>query len=155
MIEHDDARALFLDGMPDLIDLAAAGEETRTGQCASSGDRRRDLQARRRCQLPELFQFLVETRITEVDMDEDRPCAVGSRLRQIRLRFAGLRVSTLVVRARQLDRACRHDGRDGMFVDELADRISEQQHELIEGFNLSLQLDAVDQVDGNRYPLLA
>ena len=42
-----------------------------------------------------------------------------------------------------------------MLVHHLADGVLQQHDELIEGFNLALQLDAVDQVDGNRDPLFS
>jgi hypothetical protein len=43
--------------------------------------------------------------------------------------------------------ASRHDRRNGMFIDHLAHAVPEQNHELIERIDLSLQLDAVHQID--------
>lgn len=40
-----------------------------------------------------------------------------------------------------------------MFVDHLGDCISQQNHILIERFDLTLQFDSVDQVNRNRYVL--
>ena len=42
-----------------------------------------------------------------------------------------------------------------MLVNHLADAVLEQHHKLIEGFYLSLQLDPIDQENGNRNPLFA
>src|SRR5438874_1167066 len=42
-----------------------------------------------------------------------------------------------------------------MLVDHLADAVLQQHHELVKGIDLTLQLDAVDEVDGYRHPLLA
>ena len=41
-----------------------------------------------------------------------------------------------------------------MFVDHLSHRISQQNHVLVKGFNLSLQLDSVNQIyrHGNVFP---
>jgi len=51
--------------------------------------------------------------------------------------------------------AARHDRRDGMFVNHLADRIAQQYDELIERLDGALKFDTVDQVDRNRYALSA
>src|SRR5690606_11293422 len=49
--------------------------------------------------------------------------------------------------------ARRHHGGNGVLVDHLADCVAQQDHELVEGFDHALQLDAVDQVDrdGNAF----
>jgi hypothetical protein len=51
--------------------------------------------------------------------------------------------------------AAGHHGGDGVFIDHLAHLIAQQYHELIEGFDRALQLNAIDQVDGDRYALTA
>ena len=50
----------------------------------------------------------------------------------------------------EVDRSGRHDGRDRMLVDHLRDRVAQQDHVLIEGLDLALKLDAVDQINGHR-----
>jgi hypothetical protein len=40
-----------------------------------------------------------------------------------------------------------------MLVDHLADGVLQENDKLVEGLDLSLQLDAVDEVDGNGYAL--
>jgi hypothetical protein len=42
-----------------------------------------------------------------------------------------------------------------MFVDHLGDRIAQQYNVLIERFNLPLQLDSVDEINGDRNMLPA
>src|SRR6185437_2156998 len=49
----------------------------------------------------------------------------------------------------------RYDGGDGMLVDHLADAVLQQHQELVKGIDLTLQLDAVDEVDGYGHPFLA
>ena len=44
----------------------------------------------------------------------------------------------------------RHHSGDGVLVDHLTHRVAQQHHELIEGLDSALQLDAVDQIDGDR-----
>src|SRR3989338_4312818 len=55
----------------------------------------------------------------------------------------------------KLDRPIRNNRGDCVLVDHLAHGVLEQHHELIERFDLSLKLDAVDQKNGYRYMLLA
>ena len=47
--------------------------------------------------------------------------------------------------------ARRHHGGNGVLVDHLADGIAQQHHELVEGLDRALQLDAVDQVHRDRH----
>ena len=42
-----------------------------------------------------------------------------------------------------------------MLVDHLAHTVLQQNHEGIKGFDLTLQLDAINKVDGNRDTLFA
>ena len=64
--------------------------------------------------------------------------------------------SILVVRTRQMDRRGGHDGRDRVLVDELGHAIAFQQHaEIVEPRHRALQLDAVDEEDGDRNLVLA
>ena len=60
-----------------------------------------------------------------------------------------------LISTRQAHIARRHHGRDRMFVNHLADGILEQNDKLIERFDLALQFDTVDQVNGYRDALLA
>ena len=51
--------------------------------------------------------------------------------------------------------ASRNDGGDRVFVDHLGDGIFEQNDVLVERLNLALQLDAVDEVNGDLNVLFA
>jgi hypothetical protein len=51
--------------------------------------------------------------------------------------------------------AAGHDGGDGVLVDHLRHGVAQQHDVLVEGFDVTLQLDAVDQVDGDRDVFLA
>jgi len=42
-----------------------------------------------------------------------------------------------------------------VLVDHLRHRVAQEHNVLIEGFNLALELDAVDQIDGDRNMLFA
>ena len=59
---------------------------------------------------------------------------------------------------RILQRNSHHPGGDNggnrMLIDHLADRILEQHDKLIERFDLALQLDTIDQINGNWNPFL-
>ena len=55
----------------------------------------------------------------------------------------------------QIDRACRHHGRNGVFVDHLGHRVAQQDHVLIKLVDLPLELDSVDQIDRHRDMFLA
>src|SRR5947209_355112 len=48
-----------------------------------------------------------------------------------------------------------HNRGNGMLVHHLTDAISQQDDELIERVDMSLQLDAVDEIDGYGHPLFA
>jgi hypothetical protein len=54
---------------------------------------------------------------------------------------------------REVHRAPRHDGGDGVLVDHLRHRVAQEHHVLVERLDLPLQLDAVDQVDRHGHVL--
>jgi hypothetical protein len=58
-------------------------------------------------------------------------------------------------RRAESDRATGNDGRNSVFVDHLGDRVSQQNNVLVEGLNLTLQLDAIYQVNGHWHMLFA
>ena len=55
----------------------------------------------------------------------------------------------------EVDGPSGDDGGDGVLVDHLGDCVSQQDHVLIKGLDLTLQLDAVDQINRHRYMLAA
>src|SRR5690606_8570887 len=52
------------------------------------------------------------------------------------------------------NRTSRNDGGNGVLVDHLCDGIAQQYNVLIERFDLPLQFDSVDEVDGNGHVIL-
>src|SRR5437016_1220655 len=63
--------------------------------------------------------------------------------------------SFALVLVRHRDGASRHHGRDGVLVHHLRDGVLQQDDILVERLDLSLELDAVHQVDRNLNVLLA
>ena len=61
----------------------------------------------------------------------------------------------LAISSRQTHISRRHDCRNSVLIDHLGDGVFQQHHKLVEGFDLSLKLDAVDQVDLDGNPFLA
>ncbi|KJA09806.1 hypothetical protein RP29_14770 [Acidovorax temperans] len=53
------------------------------------------------------------------------------------------------VGSRETDSTTGNNGRYGVFVNHLGHSITQQDHVLIKRFNLSLQFDSVNQIDGN------
>src|SRR6218665_2991470 len=51
----------------------------------------------------------------------------------------------------EVDCAARNDGGDGVLVYHLRHCVAQQHDILIEGLNLPLKLDAIDQIDGHRH----
>jgi hypothetical protein len=62
---------------------------------------------------------------------------------QVLIRRVGFGVGVYV------DRLRGDYGRNGVLIDDLRHRISEQDHILIEGFDVPLQFDAIDEKDKN------
>jgi hypothetical protein len=67
---------------------------------------------------------------------------------------SGIRVGCRRV-VRHGDGARGYNGRNGVLVDHLRDRVLEQDHILVERLDLSLQLDAVDEINGHLNVLFA
>ena len=143
-----------------LFRLAAAYEETRLGPLTAArygSDRLRAGRDRKLRELLEIFRIdlgaetdahqqraLTGTRALEHSAPPCGDASLGSRLRHRSTVFSS-----------QAHIARRYDGGDGMLVDHLADAVLQQHHELVERIDLTLQLDAVDKVDGYRHPFLA
>ena len=49
----------------------------------------------------------------------------------------------------EVDGATRNDGRDGVLVNHLCNRVTQKHNILVKRFNLTLELDAVDLIDRN------
>ena len=68
---------------------------------------------------------------------------------------AGVSGAGAALFGRQAHVARRHDRGNRVLVDHLADAVLQQHHELVKGIDLTLQLDAVDEVDRDGHPLFA
>ena len=59
------------------------------------------------------------------------------------------------VRGVEVDSTTRNDGRDGMFVDHLGNSVAQQHNILVKRFDLALELDAIDQINGHGHVFAA
>src|SRR5260221_8767371 len=84
-----------------------------------------------------------------------RSSAWEARPRLRATRTAGLRSGFLRVLKRDRDRPRRNHRGDRVLVNHLRHGVLEEHDVLVERFDLSLELDAVHQVDRNRYVFLA
>jgi hypothetical protein len=114
--------------------------------------------ARRLGEQAHLFQLILEIGLAEVELNDHRTFTGGGSFNHARIRNGedaarlqgGPRAECRLfgrLFLLEVDRARRHDGGDGVLVDHLGDGVLEQHDVLVEGFDLALQLDAVDQVD--------
>ena len=139
-VEHDDA------GLHD-VEIDGAGEADRLvepglGRCVSMLAALRDVRVRR----------------STGSITSARPVAEPVEPQPVSARVATARLQSDLFPGRrffgaleQLDRMARHDGRDGVLVDELRMPVAPQQHaEIIEPGDHALQLDAVHQENGER-----
>jgi hypothetical protein len=60
-----------------------------------------------------------------------------------------------VVCSREIDCATGDDGRDSVLVDHLGHGIAQQHNVLVKRLNLTLELDAIDEVNRHRHMLTA
>ena len=55
----------------------------------------------------------------------------------------------------EVDGPAGHHGGDGVFVDHLRHGIAQQHHVLVKGLDMTLEFDAVDEVNRHRHVLFA
>jgi len=151
VVEHHDGGVQLRRGAADLFDLAFTGIEPRIRSLPVASY---DLQAQDARALEEartfLDAFLVAV-VAEVQADDDRRLRIGGSGGAFQQTLALLRF----LLGAQVDGPRRHHRGDGVLVDHLRDRVTEQYHVLVEGLDLALQLDAVDEIDRDRDVLLA
>jgi hypothetical protein len=98
-------------------------------------------------QQTQFLEFAIKMRRTKINADQQGRRSVCQRgIRQMQSGrwsvFSGIgRI--------QIHSAARHNGRNGMFVNHLGYSVSQQDNILIKGLNLTLQLDAIDQINRN------
>src|SRR6266581_182333 len=151
VVEHHDGGVQLGRGPPDLFDFPFTGIKTRIGSLpvASYDPQAHDARA-----LHEARGFrdaFLVAAVAEVQADDDRRLRIGGWGGAFQQTLALLR---FLVGA-QVDGPRRHHRGDGVLVDHLRNRVAEQYHVLVEGLDLALQLDAVDEVDRDRDVLLA
>ena len=135
----------------DLVGLAAAHEQRGVWRLALAGDSGGRFQTRRLRQQAEFFQPTVEIRRTNsmwlVNLVGDTPSAMPARQRW----SGGCSLATFG--DGEVHGAARDDGGNRVFVDHLGHGVAQQHDILVEGLDLSLQLDTVDEVDRYRHVL--
>jgi hypothetical protein len=156
-VVEDDQFGLFgLHQIAQLLDLAAADEELGGRHVPRHRDQSHDIGTCRQRQILKLLRVFGRLGVTAFQMNKDGPFTTAMTLEeQVRLLSGVARLDLLTLgRTREAHWTARHHGGNGVFVDHLADSVLQQNHELVEGFDLALQLDAVHQIDGNRYAFL-
>src|SRR5690606_35796038 len=78
------------------------------------------------------------------------PAERGAGLQGVAYRIVVFRMSLLLILHGNAHGAIGHHGGDGVLVHHLVDGVLQDDDELIEGFNLTLEFNTADQVDGHR-----
>jgi hypothetical protein len=173
VVEHDNLGFVPPDLLPDLLEFAAADKRPGMGSVPLPHHIRSRIPS---CGQDELLEFpgIFPFGFTgKIQVDEHSPFArIGAIKEQYYLSGRGgksrraasatlpsSRLTAAVILFRRiLHRQPYHTrgyhGRDGVLVHHLADGVLQQHHELVEGLNLALQLDSIDQVNGDRYAFL-
>ncbi|MCY1173628.1 hypothetical protein D9M73_137950 [compost metagenome] len=153
VIENHQIDLFGLDQVAQLFDLAAADQGFGGWPMTRHVEKRDGLGASRNCQLLKLLRIFARLRVLTIQVNENGSLTTTVALKEQSRLLSGvtwLSVALLGLgRARQTDRAHGYNGRDGVFVDHLADGVLQQDHELVEGFDRALQLDTVNQIDRN------
>jgi hypothetical protein len=165
LVEDDAMRPPCVSASLDLVSLAAADEQRRIGRLALAGDARHRLSPAVCASRPSSSSS-GRNGGAQIHTDQHGRAVAVSAPEATQLRRCeegGSRKAAAIRRLQpsggspgwKVDRAARHDGGDRVLVDHLGDGVAQQHHVLVEGFDLALQLDAVDQVDRHRHMLLA
>ncbi|MNE05669.1 hypothetical protein D3C80_982390 [compost metagenome] len=155
VIEDDQVGRVALDLIADLLDLAAADQEAGARLMPGNVDEANHLGACRTSQLEKLVGIFTRLGRLTFQMNQNGPVTALMALKEQdwRLRlFVVARFALLA--AGQTDRTARNHGGNGVLVDHLADGVLQQDDELVERLDLTLQFDAVDQIDGDRNAFL-
>ncbi len=164
MVEDDQVGRHCRQQGGDFFDLALAGKGGRIRAFAAPADFARQNGAGRFSQKTHFLPLIFQIRLAKIELDDDRPLAdlwtVKHDKRQLRNSAPAEKprqeqCERLFFRLFQTDlhRAGRNHRRDGMLVHHLRDCILEQNHILVEGFDLALQFDAIHQINRNRHML--
>lgn len=158
VVEDDDFDVVRVAREPQFFGFAAADEHLgiRAGTTTGEGDG--GTGSRAGGKKTEFFETGFEIGLAEVDADErcvdqivgcqDKAASIGRSRRPDAGRCDRLGRSFRV--RVEIHRARRHDRRNGVLVDHLGHGVTEQHDVLVEGFDVPLELDPVDEIDRNR-----
>ena len=146
----------------EFLGLAAADEELRVrlfDARVQRTDHGRPSRAREFAELVRLFAATTLRGITyPARLQKQRAFTFARTFEQGNLPFRGFRFGRgagVAAFGADAHVAARHDRRDGVFVNHLAHGIAQKHDKLVERFDRSLQLDAIDQIDRDRNALTA
>jgi len=153
VIEDHQIGFLSMDQVAQFLDLAAANQEFGGWPMTRHVKKRNGLGAGRICQLLKLLRIFARLRVLSIQVNEDHSFTTTVALKEQRRLLSGvtwLSVSCIITRcARQTDWTNWNHCRDSVLVNHLADGVFQQDHELVKRLDRALQLDTVDQIDGN------
>jgi hypothetical protein len=143
-----------------LLNFSLAGKRFGIGTLPPAKNFANNNASRRLSEQTYLFQLILEIGLTEVELNDHRALDGGWSFSHevfwegeaTARRVDGPWSGSLLFRRLfllEINRASWHYRRDGMLVHHLGYRILEQYDVLIEGFDLALQFDPVDQVNRN------
>jgi len=151
VVEDDQVRLMQQGGRADFTDLALAGEGRGIGTLATAGDDGQRLRAGAGYQQAEFFQSLGKVAFTKIQLHEYGFFAGGGPLKHGPA--PEVRASLDAVFLGDIDGPGGDDGGYRVLVHHLGDGVLQQHDVLIEGLYLTLQLDAVDEIDRHRHVL--
>lgn len=150
VVENHQLDVFGLDQVVQLLDLATADKIFGARLVAGDADECHRFRAGRTHQLLELLRVFTRLGVLPFQMHQNSLFPTTWALKeQSGLPSSVARLGRLVT-ARQTHRTARYHGGDRVLVNHLADGVLQQDDKLVEGLDLALQLDAVDQIDGNR-----
>ncbi|RMN81584.1 hypothetical protein ALQ52_04413 [Pseudomonas cannabina pv. alisalensis] len=154
VIEYHEISLFGFDLVAKLLDLARANQVFGRWTMTRHVDKRNGIGTGRNGQLLKLLRIFARLSVLTIQMNENGTFTTTVALKEQGRLLSGvtwLGVRTVSVgSAWQADRTNRYDGGNSVFVDHLADRVLQQNDELVERLDRTLQLDTVDQID--RYP---
>ncbi|MCY1247244.1 hypothetical protein D9M72_605590 [compost metagenome] len=116
-------------------------------------EKRDGLGASRNCQLLKLLRVFARLRVLTIQVNENGSFTTTVALKEQRRLLSGVTWLSITCIgfgcARQTNWTHRYHCRDSVLVDHLADGVFQQDDELVERLDRSLQFDTVDQVDGH------
>ena len=145
MIEDHQFGVVAGDLFGQLLEFTATDEVTGIRRAPAAGNSDYRLSAGGNHEIGEFLEIVAAPRALKCDMHQYGALAAIRTLKQARCSAWEIRVSVLVVLgtifivgSRQFDVTRRHHGGNGMFVNHLADGVSQQYDELIKRFDLPL-----------------